>query len=158
MSHLEKQVNALMRLCTAEKETDRRKAQAELKALLTNSPIAQDPESLVRDILLELGAPENLLGHPYMVEAILLVVEDRAYIDNVTFGLYPQVAAKFDTTAGRVERALRHLVEVIFDRGDWDILQRYFGNTIASHKGKPTNSEFIARIANVVKQQLKNAA
>ena len=70
MSHLEKQVNALMRLCTAEKETDRRKAQAELKALLTNSPTAQDPESLVREILLELGAPENLLGHPYMVEAI----------------------------------------------------------------------------------------
>ena len=158
MNHLEKQVNALMRLCTAETETDRKKARSELQALLSGKPTVPDADYLIRQMLLELGAPENLLGHPYMVEAILLVVEDRAYIDNVTFGLYPQVAAKFDTTAGRVERALRHLVEVIFDRGDWDILQRYFGNTIAAHKGKPTNSEFIARIANVVKQQLKNAA
>ena len=158
MSNLEKQVYALMRLCTAEKETDRQKAQEELKQLLADSPAVQDPEYLIRQILLDLGAPDNLLGHPYMVEAILLVVEERSYIDNVTFGLYPQVAAKFDTTAGRVERALRHLVEVTFDRGDWEILQRYFGNTVSSTKGKPTNSEFVARIANIVKQQLRAAA
>ena len=158
MSHLEKQVNALMRLCTAEKETDRKKARAEIQALLSGKPAAPDADYLVRQMLLELGAPENLLGHPYMVEAILLVVEDRKYIDSVTFGLYPQVAAKFDTTAGRVERALRHLVEVTFNRGDWSILQRYFGNTVSADKGKPTNSEFIARIANIVKQELRNAA
>lgn len=158
MSNLEKQVYALMRLCTAEKETDRQKAQEELKQLLAGSPAVQDPEYLIRQILLDLGAPDNLLGHPYMVEAISLVVEERSYIDNVTFGLYPQVAAKFDTTAGRVERALRHLVEVTFDRGDWDVLQRYFGNTVSSTKGKPTNSEFVARIANIVKQQLRAAA
>lgn len=158
MSHLEKQVNALMRLCTAEKEADRRKAQAELKELLSGPPVSTDPEYLIRQILLELGAPENLLGHPYMVEAILLVVEDRNYIDNVTFGLYPQVAANFDTTAGRVERALRHLVEVTFNRGDWDILLKYFGNTVSASRGKPTNSEFIARIANIVKQHMKAAA
>lgn len=158
MSHLEKQVNALMRLCTAEKEADRKKAQQELQQLLSGRPDTPDADYLVRQILLELGAPENLLGHPYMVEAILLVVEDRKYIDSVTFGLYPQVAAKFDTTAGRVERALRHLVEVTFNRGDWDILQRYFGNTISADRGKPTNSEFIARIANIVKQELRSVA
>ena len=158
MNHLEKQVNALMRLCTAETESDQKKVRSELRALLADKSAVPDADYLVRQILLELGAPENLLGHPYMVEAILLVVEDRTYIDNVTFGLYPQVAARFDTTAGRVERALRHLVEVTFNRGDWEILGKYFGNTISPDKGKPTNSEFVARIANIVKQEMRNAA
>lgn len=158
MNHLEQQVQALMRLCTAQKEDDRQKARGEVLEFLNAVPGTPDPESMIRDILLELGAPENLLGHPFMVDAILLVVEDRTYIDNIMFGLYPQVAAHFDTTAARVERALRHLIEVIFSRGDWDILLRYFGNTIDPDKGKPTNSEFVARIANVVKQRLKSAA
>ena len=158
MSHLEQQVAALVRLCTAEKEADRQRARSEVMALLCQTPHGPDTEAMIREILLELGAPDNLLGHPYMVEAILLVVEDRTYIDNVMFGLYPQVAAKFDTTAARVERALRHLLEVTFTRGDWEVLAKYFGNTISPDKGKPTNSEFIARIANVVKQRMRNAA
>jgi len=157
MNHLEKQVNALMRLCTAETENDRKKVRTELRELLCGTQDPQDADSLIRQVLLELGAPENLLGHPYMVEAILLAVEDRAYINNVTFGLYPQVAAKFDTTAGRVERAMRHLVEVTFNRGDWKVLRKYFGNTISPDKGKPTNSEFVARVANIVKQELREA-
>lgn len=157
METLAKQVNALMRLCTAEKESDRQLIRNELRRLM-GPPAPLDPEDLIRAILLELGAPENLLGHPYMVEAILLVVSDRTYIDNVTFGLYPQVAANFDTTAGRVERAMRHLLEVTWSRGDMDVLQRYFGNSVSAWKGKPTNSEFIARIANIVKRQLKDAA
>ena len=158
MSHLEQQVAALVRLCTAEKEADRQRARSEVMALLCQTTQGPDTEAMIREILLELGAPDNLLGHPYMVEAILLVVEDRTYIDNVMFGLYPQVAAKFDTTAARVERALRHLLEVTFTRGDWEVLAKYFGNTISPDKGKPTNSEFIARIANVVKQRMRNAA
>lgn len=158
MDHLVMQVEALMRLCTAEQETERQQARAEILRLMEGTRRPADPETLIREILLELGAPENLLGHPYMVEAILLVVEDRTYIDNITFGLYPQVAAHFDTTAARVERALRHLLEVTWNRGDLDVLQRYFGNTVSAWKAKPTNSEFIARIANVVKQRLKAAA
>ncbi len=158
MSELELKVNALMRLCTAEKENERLKARTEVLRLLGHSVSAPDPEDLIREILLELGAPENLLGHPYMVQALLLVVQDRTYIDNITFGLYPQVAAHFDTTAARVERALRHLLEVTWTRGDMEVLQRYFGNTVSMYKGKPTNSEFIARIGNVIKQRLKDAA
>lgn len=158
MDNLVMQVEALMRLCTAEKETERQQARAEILRLMKDTRRSVDPETLIREILLELGAPENLLGHPYMVEAILLVVEDRTYIDNITFGLYPQVAAHFDTTAARVERALRHLLEVTWNRGDLDVLQHYFGNTVSSWKAKPTNSEFIARIANVVKQRMKTAA
>lgn len=157
MEKLEKQVNTLIRLCTAEKESERRQLRSELLQLI-GPAVPKDPEDMIREILLELGAPENLLGHPYMVEAILLVVSDRTYIDNVTFGLYPQVAAHFDTTAGRVERAMRHLLEVTWSRGDMEVLNRYFGNTVSAWKAKPTNSEFIARIANIVKRRMKDAA
>lgn len=158
MSILEMQVDALMRLCTASDEETRREAREEIRFLLQgrkNAPAQADPETLIRQILLELGAPDHLVGHPYVVQGILLVVEDRTYINNITFGLYPQLAAQFDTTASRVERAIRHLVEVTWTRGDLDVLNRYFGNTVSVDKGKPTNGEFIARIANVVKQRMK---
>ena len=160
MSILELQVDALMRLCAAEKESDRAKVREEVRHLLTQRrrESSTDPEQLVRQILLELGAPDHLLGHPYVVEAILLVVEDRTYIDSITFGLYPQLAVKFDTTASRVERAIRHLIEVTWTRGDMDTLNRYFGSTVSPEKGKPTNGEFIARLSNVVKQRMKKAA
>ena len=161
MSILEMQVDALMRLCTAEKESERTQVREEVRKLLENRNAARvccDPEYLIREILLELGAPDHLVGHPYVVQAILLVVQDRTYIDSITFGLYPQLAAMFDTTASRVERAMRHLIEVTWARGDWDTLCRYFGNTVSAEKGKPTNGEFIARISNVVKQRLREAA
>jgi two-component system response regulator (stage 0 sporulation protein A) len=159
MRILEMQVDALMRLCTAEKESDRRKAQEEVRRLLNNRQYGNaDPEYLVRQLLLELGAPDHLVGHPYVIHAIVLVVEDRTYINNITFGLYPQLAAQFDTTAARVERAIRHLIEVTWTRGDIDVLDNYFGNTVSLERGKPTNGEFIARLANVVKQQMKEAA
>ena len=161
MSILEMQVDALMRLCTAEKESDRNRVRDEvLKMLKTQktSHTSSDPEYLVRELLLDLGAPDHLVGHPYTVQAILLVVQDRSYIDSITFGLYPQLAVIFDTTASRVERAIRHLIEVTWSRGDWDTLNRYFGNTVSAKKGKPTNGEFIARLANVVKQRLREAA
>ena len=156
MSILEKQVDALMRLCTACDPETRKEAEEEIRFLLQGRKrISSDPEYLIRQFLLELGAPDHLVGHPYVVQAILLVVEDRTYIDSITFGLYPQLAAQFDTTAARVERAIRHLIEVTWTRGDWDVLNRYFGNTISAEKGKPTNGEFIARLSNVVKQRMK---
>ena len=87
-----------------------------------------------------------------------MTVKDRSYINNITFGLYPQLAAKFDTTASRVERAIRHLIEVTWTRGDMDVLCGYFGNTVSASRGKPTNGEFIARLANVILQRLREAA
>ncbi len=158
MITMKQQLEALMRLCTAEKESERRAAKVQVMKMLEDSEIEADPETIVREVLLELGAPDHLSGHPYMVEALLMCLEDRMYINNITFGLYPQVAAKFDTTAARVERAMRHLIEVTWDRGDVDVLIRYFGNTISMDRGKPTNGEFIARITNVVRQQLKSVA
>ena len=161
MSILEMQVDALMRLCTAERESDRSRVREEVRRLLETKQqnrASSDPEYLIRELLLELGAPDHLVGHPYTVQAILLVVQDRTYIDSITFGLYPQLAVIFDTTASRVERAIRHLVEVTWARGDWEVLNRYFGNTVSAEKGKPTNGEFIARMANVVNQRLREAA
>lgn len=157
MTILEMQVEALMRLCTACDEEARMEAKQEIRHLLKGrKPAAEpDPETILRQILLELGAPDHLLGHSYVVQAVLLVLHDRMYINNITFGLYPQLAARFDTTASRVERAIRHLVEVTWDRGDLDVLMRYFGNTVSPEKGKPTNGEFIARLSNVVKQKMK---
>lgn len=159
MRILQMQVNALMRLCTAEKESERRKAREELQALLACSEGSRiDPEKEIRRILLELGAPDHLVGHPYVIQGILLVVSNRTVINSITFGLYPQLAAKFDTTPARVERAIRHLIEVTWSRGDLEVIAKYFGNTISAEKGKPTNGEFIARIANVVRQRLQEAA
>lgn len=161
MSNLEKQVAVLMRLCTAEKETDRRRAKEELRGLLKDTaeaPGPADEEDVVREVLLELGAPDHLAGHPYLVRGILLVLEDRAYINNVMYGLYPRLAEDFDSTPSRIERSIRHVIEVAWSRGDWEVLNRYFGNTVSASKGKPTNSEFIARVANIVRQRMKSAA
>ena len=139
MDTLQMQVNTLMRLCTARNEEERTVLREDLRRLMVpEQPKERNPEKVIRQILLELGAPDHLVGHPYMIQAILLVVENRTYIQNITFGLYPQVAAHFDTTAARVERALRHLIEVTWSGGDWEVLGRYFGNTISEDRGKPT--------------------
>ena len=159
MRNLELQVDTLMRLCTAETPTEQAKAKQALRQLMEHPQLTRkDPEYLVRQILLEMGTPDHLVGHPYVVEAVLMAVENRYYINNITFGLYPQIAAKFDTTASRVERGIRHLIEVTWTRGDMDILCGFFGNTVSPDRGKPTNGEFIARLANIVQQQLRQAA
>ena len=156
MTKIERQIAAITKVVLAEDSVERNAAREELRGLVRGSaPTKQDPEYLIRELLLELGAPDHLVGHPYMVQAILLAAKDRKYIDSITFGLYPQLAVMFDTTASRVERALRHLIEVIFDRCEYEVLNSYFGNSVHPDKGKPTNSEFIARMANVVKLQMK---
>ena len=159
MRDLELQVDTLMRLCTAETLTEQTRVKQELRQLMAYPQLTRkDPEYQIRQILLELGTPYHLVGHPYVVEAVLVAVENRYYINNSTFGLYPQIAAKFDTTASRVERGIRHLIEVTWTRGDMDVLCRYFGNTVSPDRGKPTNGEFIARLTNVVQQRMKEAA
>lgn len=104
----------------------------------------------VTDILHEIGVPAHIKGYQYLREAILLTVNDLDAITAVTKVLYPTVAKKFDTTASRVERAIRHAIEVAWDRGDLEILQKHFGYTVSNIKGKPTNSEFIAMIADQI--------
>jgi len=104
-------------------------------------------ERRVTAILHEIGVPAHIKGYQYLREGIALVVNDMDTINAVTKVLYPGIAKKFGTTASRVERAIRHAIEVAWDRGDLDTLQKYFGFTVSNAKGKPTNSEFIAMIA-----------
>ncbi len=159
MIDLEKKVEAMMELCICDNEQERERLRSEIRQYwLHMKPGPMDPEQEIRRILLELGAPDHLVGHPYVIRAIQLVLGDRLYINNITFGLYPQLAVEFDATPARVERAIRHLIEVTWCRGDLDVLEKYFGNTISASRGKPTNGEFIARLANVVKTNVKNAA
>ena len=159
MSNLEKQVDALMRLCVAEEARDKDHLREEIKRMLQLRKRGElDPEQEIRKILLELGAPDHLVGHPYVIRGILLVLGDQLYINHITFGLYPQLAVEFDTTPARVERAIRHLIEVTWSRGDLDVLDKYFGNTISASRGKPTNGEFIARMANVIKLRMREVS
>ena len=106
-----------------------------------------DLEGLVTDVIHEIGVPAHIKGYQYLREAIILTINDMEMINAVTKVLYPEVAKKFDTTPSRVERAIRHAIEVAWDRGDIEVLQKYFGYTVSNIKGKPTNSEFIAMIA-----------
>ena len=95
----------------------------------------------------QIGVPAHIKGYQYLREAIIIAVNDMEVINAVTKVLYPEVAKRFNTTPSRVERAIRHAIEVAWDRGDLETLQKYFGYTVSNAKGKPTNSEFIAMIA-----------
>jgi len=114
-------------------------------------------ENLVTSIIHEVGVPAHIKGYQYVREAIMISVEDMDAINSVTKVLYPEVAKRFGTTPSRVERAIRHAIEVAWDRGDLDTLQKYFGYTVNSTKGKPTNSEFIAMIADRLVLQEKKS-
>lgn len=128
---------------------------SQVEVAATTSPIRQNLESLVTTIIHEIGVPAHIKGYQYLREAIIMTVEDMDVINAVTKILYPEVAKKFGTTASRVERAIRHAIEVAWDRGDLETLQKYFGYTVSNTKGKPTNSEFIAMIADRLVLQRK---
>ena len=114
-------------------------------------------ETMVTNIIHEIGVPAHIKGYQYLREAIIIAVNDMDVINAITKVLYPQVAKAFQTTPSRVERAIRHAIEVAWDRGDLDTLQRFFGYTVSNTKGKPTNSEFIALIADKLQLQLKSS-
>ena len=117
----------------------------------------QSIEAMVTSIIHEIGVPAHIKGYQYLREAIIIAVNDMDVINAITKVLYPQVAKAFQTTPSRVERAIRHAIEVAWDRGDLDTLQRFFGYTVSNTKGKPTNSEFIALIADKLQLQLKGS-
>lgn len=106
-----------------------------------------DMEAQVTKIIHQIGVPAHIKGYQYLRSAIMMAIDDNEVINSVTKVLYPSVAKKFGTTTSRVERAIRHAIEVAWDRGDVDTLNSYFGYTIQNSRGKPTNSEFIAMIA-----------
>ncbi len=116
---------------------------------------ANDLESQVTKIIHQIGVPAHIKGYAYLRTAIILTVNDSDIINSVTKVLYPTVAKKYHTTTSRVERAIRHAIEVAWDRGDVEVLNSYFGYTIQNTRGKPTNSEFIAMIADNLRLKYK---
>ena len=114
-----------------------------------------DDERTVTEILHQIGVPAHIKGYQFLRDAILMTMEDGEYINSVTKRLYPEIAKHNGTTASRVERAIRHAIEVAWDRGDVDTLNSYFGYTIHNLRGKPTNSEFIAMIADKMRLDKK---
>ncbi len=112
-------------------------------------------EVIVSEIMHRIGVPAHIKGYQYLREAIILAVNNGEIMNSVTKLLYPTVAKTFKTTPSRVERAIRHAIEVAWDRGDVDVLNSYFGYTIQNSRGKPTNSEFIAMISDKLKLNLK---
>ena len=115
-------------------------------------------ELTVTEILHQIGVPAHIKGYQFLRDAILLTMNEPEYINAVTKRLYPEIAKRNATTASRVERAIRHAIEVAWDRGDVDTLNSYFGYTIHSLRGKPTNSEFIAMISDKIRLDKKRRA
>lgn len=113
-------------------------------------------ELKVTEILHQIGVPAHIKGYHYLRDSIMLSIEKPEIINAVTKQLYPSVAKKYETTSSRVERAIRHAIEVAWDRGDVEVLNSYFGYTIQGSRGKPTNSEFIAMISDKLRLQMKS--
>ncbi len=120
--------------------------------------INKELEITITDILHQIGVPAHIKGYHYLRDSIMMCVNRPEIINAVTKELYPSVAGKYDTTSSRVERAIRHAIEVAWDRGDVDVLNSYFGYTIHNGRGKPTNSEFIAMISDRLRLHNKRTA
>lgn len=153
--NIEHKVNAIMRYIVADSQEEKDKIMEEIREMI--EPVAKENiEDVISEILVELGMPSHIIGYRYSVYAIKIAVENPDIINAITCGLYPTVAEHYGTTASRVERAIRHGIECAWDRGDLDVIEKYFGNTISLVKGRPTNSEFIARVANIARRRIRN--
>ena len=117
--------------------------------------VIHDLEKDVTDMIHEIGVPAHIKGYQYLREAIIMSVNDIEMLNSITKILYPTIAKKYQTTASRVERAIRHAIEVAWSRGKMDTIDELFGYTINNGKGKPTNSEFIALIADRIRLEYK---
>ncbi|MCH5262015.1 MAG: sporulation transcription factor Spo0A [Lachnospiraceae bacterium] len=122
----------------------------------TRTNVVRDLEKDVTDMIHEIGVPAHIKGYQYLREAIMMSVQDVEMLGSITKVLYPTIAKKYQTTPSRVERAIRHAIEVAWSRGRMETLDALFGYTINTGKGKPTNSEFIALIADKIRLQYRS--
>ncbi|MBQ1503969.1 MAG: sporulation transcription factor Spo0A [Oscillospiraceae bacterium] len=128
-----------------------------LELRLPSEKNAADLEVRVTKMIHEVGVPAHIKGYQYLRDAIMMTVDDMNVINAITKVLYPTVARHYSTTSSRVERAIRHAIEVAWDRGDVEVLQKVFGYTVSQTKGKPTNSEFISMLADRLRLELKTS-
>jgi two-component system response regulator (stage 0 sporulation protein A) len=168
MVTLEQKIDLIMQYIVAEDAEEKNQLKTEITNALSESAAPSESTTdissyandalmtnTIDDLLRELGAPCHLTGYDKVVYAIKLVILNPDYLDKITHRLYPEVAKTYNTTASRVERAIRHLVEVAWLRHDTEDAFRIFGNTIDVNRGKPTNSEFIANCARIVKRRMR---
>ena len=148
----DKEFQIMITVPSATKEN--KKTVAEL--LTTEEPREHNLKQDVTDMIHEIGVPAHIKGYQYLREAIMMSVEDVEMLNSITKILYPTIAKRFDTTSSRVERAIRHAIEVAWSRGRMETLDSLFGYTVNTGKGKPTNSEFIALIADKIRLQYRN--
>ena len=151
MSALEEKVDILLRFCVAESEQARRHYQGDLQAMLGTVP-RNNVSDAIDQALADLGVPDHLLGYRYLQTAIAMAVAEPEAVHCVTSLLYPGVARRYGTTAQLVERAIRHAVESGWSRCSSAMRERYFGGKIRPGRSKPTNAEFIARLANIIRK------
>ena len=152
MSELELTVEALKRCIPAEVLEN---ALSQVKTAVSEHPAKPDltQEQIIEQLLLNAGMPTHIKGFRFTVTAIRLILEDPEMMDGITKWLYPEIARIHDSTPCRVERAIRHGIEVAWSRGDINVLYDYFRNTVDGNRGKPTNSEFLTRMAYITRDQ-----
>ena len=157
MSNLETKLNAMCAVLMANTAEERRLAVEDLKTVMeTKVEKPKDTESVIRDLMLYLGTPDHLNGYDMAVYAIKLCIEDRKYLNHISYVLYPTVALEFSTTTSRVERGIRFLITTTFERGNKVALEKVFGTLVDEETGKVTNSEYLGRMTNVTKQRLRS--
>ena len=158
MTTVEKKLNLLLELALAEDEESRAKIRKTIASQFVPSTGRENQDAAIRrsveSMCLRLGVPCHILGRAYLMTGLAMVVKNYDLVYDITKGFYTTVAGYHGTTASRVERAIRHAIEVTWTRADPDVLAEVFGNTIAADKGKPTNSEFVARVALTIRDEL----
>lgn len=168
MVTLEQKIDLVMQFCVAKDTKEKNRLKDEIAAALsepsdtpktTPTSISYDNDELmtniIDDLFKELGCPCHLKGYDQAAYATKLCIHDREYVNNITYGLYVDVAKAFNTTRSRTERAIRHLVECAWNRHDIEDAYRIFGNTIDLNRGKPTNSQFLASCAKIVERRMR---
>lgn len=155
MTELEMAVEALKR-CVPRGAFERalHQVRQEVPASEQSPPNQQDQMEVIRNLLTEIGMPANIVGYEHTAAALNLLLKDPTLIHQVTKRLYPEAAAVCGSTASRTERGIRHAVETVVERCEWSVLKRYFANSINQNKGKPTNTEFLARMAMEVRKRM----
>ena len=153
-----KQIKQAKKAAESAKAAEARKIGAYEKFETQEIEPSQDLEKNVTNIIHEIGVPAHIKGYQYLREAIMMSVNDIEMLNSITKILYPTIAKKYQTTPSRVERAIRHAIEVAWSRGKMDTIDSLFGYTINNGKGKPTNSEFVALIADKIRLDYKHNA
>lgn len=154
MTTVEKKLDLLCRMIMGPTEEDRNAARRNLNKLMDQLP-QHNADEMIHELLAEIGVPSGNVGHAYLVEFIKETVSNP-YFTNSMCEAYGTVAKRFNSTASRVERGVRHSIEVAWLRGDSEIIEKYFKNTVHADRGRPTNTEFIARMANIVRLRLNS--